>query len=248
MADFNKDPLVTPFFRNEAVLDKKATTEAGRPIYRDVEMVEVRIAGDRNFAPVFPAHAMWERSIGENGAEEITYAMRWPEQYARFKQGTTQVAEGTPLDELPFLTAARRSELKALKIYTAEALAALDGKNIKVLAGEGYKLKEQAQAYLDTARGTSKVVSLAADNAALREQLEALQRQVEGLLGQSQTPIPVVDVPAAATAPIVSDAAPVDYADKTDDELKTIIAEKYGQRPRGNPNRETLLSLLADAA
>ena len=245
MADFNKDPLVTPYFYVDAVQDKTATEKEGRPIFRDEEFVEVRIAGDRNFAPVFPAHAMWERRPGEFGVEEVTYAMRWPEQYRRFKEGTTQVAEGTPLEELPFLTVARRSELKALKIYTAEALATLDGKNIKVLAGEGYKLKEQAQAYLDKARGTAGVVQTAARMVELQAQLDTAMEQI-ARLQQGQAPIPTVDVPAAANTPITTDENVFDpHMTKSDDELKELIAQKVGQRPRGNPNRSTLLNMLA---
>src|SRR5690606_35928286 len=102
---------------------------AGRPIFKDMEVVEVRFAGDRNYAPVFPAHSMWKRVDGE----EITYARRWPDAYERFKAGQAQVAHGTPLSELPFLTEARRAELRALKVYTAEALASIDGKNLSNL-------------------------------------------------------------------------------------------------------------------
>jgi len=221
MKTFDESPLVVPFFYTATVQNEAKSKLAGRPIFDEVEMVEIRIAGDRNFNPHFPAHEMHVRQ----GDEEITYAMRWPDEYARFKNEETQVASGTPLEELTFLSAARRSELKALKIYTAEALAGLEGPNLKVLAGEGYKLKEQAQAYLDRANSFSGVSAIAAENAALRERLAALE-------ARSPAPEPVV-----STDP---------YEGLTDDELKDRIENLVGTRPKGNPNRATLTRMLDD--
>ena len=70
----NNDALVVPFFKAVAQHDEIASKKHGRPIFHDLEVVEVRIAGDRNFAPVFPAKSMWRRVDGE----ALTYADRWP--------------------------------------------------------------------------------------------------------------------------------------------------------------------------
>lgn len=222
MAGFTKETQVVPFFYNAAIENPTKTKLAGRPIFDDLEMVEVRLAGDRNFNPHFPAHSMWERQDGE----EITYAMRWPDQYAQFKNENVQVASGTPLEELTFLSAARRSELKALKIYTAEALAGLEGHNLKVLAGEGYKLKEQAQAYLDQANSFSNVGSLAAQNAELAQRIAFLESQLTSV----------------QTGPSTDDSDP--YQGLDDAELKDKIENLTGARPRGNPSRATLVGML----
>ena len=147
----NNDALTVPFFMNVAVLDEAATKRDGRPIYRNEEHVQVRIAGDRNYAPVFSAHQMWQRVDGE----EITYAQRWAEDYARFSAGKEQIADGTPLSELPFLSEAKRSELRAVKVYTAEALASLDGKNLTALGPNAREMKNQARAYLDRAQSSA---------------------------------------------------------------------------------------------
>ena len=73
--------LVVPFFKAEAVMNPVKSKAAGRPIYDDLEVCEIRMAGERNYVPVVPAHSMWQRVDGE----EVAYAMRWPEEYARFK-------------------------------------------------------------------------------------------------------------------------------------------------------------------
>ena len=62
------------------------------------------------------------------GAEkQITYAERFPHQYQQFKAQAAQTKSGTPLDYAPFLTEARRAELRAQNVYTVEQLAAIDG-------------------------------------------------------------------------------------------------------------------------
>lgn len=217
----NNDALITPFFKTISVLDEVKSKEANRPIYRDEEFVEVRIAGDRNFAPTFPAHQMWKREDGE----EITYAQRWQKQYAAFKEDRIQVAEGTPLEELTFLTQAKRHELRALKIYTAEALAALEGRNLKALGMEGQKLKAQAQAFLDTARGTGDNSRMAAEIAELRAKLA----RFEGAA------LPPEDAPVAS-----------EFSDWSDEDLKSWIKEATGSAPRGNPSHDSLVRLAEE--
>lgn len=241
MANENLQHLVVPFFRTEAVENKHASKAAGRPIFKDMEVVEVRIAGDRNFSPVFPALSMWERvndsitaqKYNCSEGDELSYAERWPEQYARFKEGNIQVADGTPLDELTFLSNARRAELRALKIYTAEALAALEGKNLKVLGGDGYSFKEQAQAYLDKARGGAGAYAAAAENAELRAQMDTMREEIRRL--QSVTLQP---------QEVEREALPPEESALTDEEIKDKITDLTGSRPRGNPNRSTLLNVL----
>jgi len=222
--------LVTPFFEVKAVKDEAASRTAGRPIFRNVEFVQVRIAGDRHYAPRFPAHTMWKR---ENG-EVITYAQRWAEQYARFKADQEQIADGTPLSELPFLDEAQRATLKALRIYSAEALAALDGKPLKSLGMEGNKLKQKAKAYLETARDTALSTRQAEEISTLRAELDALRAQM---------------LKGAALEPEPEDEGAIEGSGLdalTDDDLKALIAERTGSRPRGNPSRATLLSMAAE--
>lgn len=221
--------LVTPFFKTVSVQDKQRSRENGRPCFKDVEYVEIRIAGDRNYAPCFPALSMWKRVEGQ----EVTYAERWPEQYRRFKENLTQIAEGTPLSEAPFLTEAKRSELRALKIYTVEALASLEGKNLKTLGMDGNDWKQKAKAYLESAHGSASVVRMA-------ETIAALQQQVEELKAAGRAPIQPV-----ASEPFEEPASPtLNFEGFTDDQIKDWIAGKTGQgRPRGNPARDTLIQM-----
>jgi len=226
----NNESLVTPIFKSIAVRDETASKAKGRPIFKDVEVVEVRISGERHYLPTFGAHDFWKNIDGI----PHTYAMRWPEQYRRFKEGHAQTAEGTPIDELPFLSMAKRSELKALSIYTAEALSSLDGKNLKVLGIGGRELKDQATAYLEHANGSAGVTALAKDNAALREEMERMREEMREIARQRPVEASdVQDVPEAQS----------DFATWSVDELKGYIKETAGAAPRGNPSHETLVRM-----
>jgi uncharacterized protein YdbL (DUF1318 family) len=217
MALDKSDPLVLPVFKIHTQKNEAKSKEAGRPIFEDMEVVEVRFAGDRNKVSVFPAHSICgEMQDDEGDTRKITYAERWSDQYKRFKSKTQQIAEGTPVDELPFLTQAKRSELKALSIYTAEALAALDGQPLKNLGQGGRDLKNQAQAYLDNAKGSANVTKMAAE-------LEELRRTVAELRADKTG---------------VSDS---EFASWSADQIKDWIEDKIGERPKGNPSHTTLV-------
>lgn len=224
MALDKNDPLVVPVFKIHTTKNDAKSRDAGRPIYDDMEVVEVRFAGDRNKVSVFPALAICGEVQDEDGnTRKITYAERWSDQYKRFKAKAQQIAEGTPVDELPFLTQAKRAELKALSIYTAEALAALDGQPLKNLGQGGRDLKNQAQAYLDNASGSANVTRMAAE-------LEELRRTVAEL--------------RADKAP----ASDSEFASWTSDQIKDWIEEKISERPKGNPSHATLVKRADEIA
>ena len=211
------DALVVPRFYIYTTENKAKSKEAGRPIFDDMEAVEVRFTGNRQTVSVFPAHAVCGQIQDEDGDFRVmTYAERWPEQYKRFKAKAQQIAAGTPVDELPFLTQAKRSELKALSIYTAEALAAIDGNELKNLGQGGRELKNQAQAYLDNAAGTADVTGMAS-------KIEELQQLVAELRAEKTV------------------AATSEFASWSPDQIKDWIEEKLGERPKGNPNLATLI-------
>lgn len=212
----DKNIPIIEFFA-DAVHNEGASKREGRPIYRDVEMVKIQFPADRQRSLIRPAHAEWKKYKGT----KVTYAERFPEQYKRFKADEPQVVEGTPLKEAPFLSAAQRASLKALQVYTVEQLASLSGPALKNIGAGGLGMQQAAVGYLDTAKGTADVTRLADENAKLRATLEALQVQQQA-------------VPAGP------------FNGMSDDDLKTLIADKTGERPRGNPNRGTLERMAAE--
>lgn len=181
----DNEALINARFYVHTMPNEMKSKAAGRPIFDELEVCEISFPANKQTVGVFPAHEEYgyRETNGEFGVvrEKITYAMQFNEQYLKFKAGDAQSMSGTPLSEAPFLTEGRRLELKALKIYTVEALAALDGSNLKMLGQGGRDLKNKSIAYLETAEKTANIAGVKealaerdAEIAAMREQLAAL--------------------------------------------------------------------------
>lgn len=220
---------IVAIFRTHSQPDRRASKEKGRPIFKDIEVCEIRMAANRQTVGVFPAHDIWRKQETEFGDfEPVTYAMRFPEQYKKFKAGMTQAQSGTPLEELTMIPQAKRLELKALAVHTVEALAALDGQELKNLGVGGRDLKNLAQAYLDKAKGNANVSKLASENETLKTQMAEMQAQIAALSKGKE-----------ATGPVASSP----FFDMDADGIKEWIADVTGSRPKGNPNHETLVRM-----
>jgi hypothetical protein len=246
MPDMDFTHLHVEFFM-DAVENKAKSREAGRPVYDDREMVRIRIAGDKLSSVVAPAHDQ-SSVTNPHTQRRYTYAELHEGPYEAFKKGQEYRGSGTPLEELTFLTAAIRKTLHGFNIYTAEALAALDGTPLQKLGMGGREWKDQAQAYLDRASGTADLSRFAQENADLRAQLEALQEQMAAIGSQQTEAVPASGLASQAEVDVLSSNDSDDqWANATDDDLKAKIKELTGAAPRGTPRRETLIEILNDA-
>lgn len=218
--DEELDHLLTPFFRFETYENVPQSELRGEAVMETREVVELRFAGDKNYAPVFPALSMHRME----GHHVVTFAERFAKQYAEFQQGATQQASGTPLEKLSAygISGAQLSLCRALKIYSIEALNSLDGPNLKALGMNQNALREMAAKFIaDRSAGGEMAMELAA----LRAEIAAMKNPV---------PEVVEELPSA-------------YEHMTDAELKDALEAKLGSRPRGNPSRATLESMMAEA-
>lgn len=252
--------LIYPTFRVHTTPNEVKTKQAGRPIFDEMEVVEIRFAGDKQKVAVFPAHDIDPEATRANNNEPVTYAMRYGDQYRAFKNQTEQSVTGTPLEELPFLTQARRRELKALNIHTAEALAALDGQPLKQIGPGGREQKNQAQAYIDNAAGSADVTAMAAELASLRQQLaerDATLREIATIQPAPQFPLEQEDHGLrddeeededGEDEGSEQDGAEKNLEDCTDAELKAFIKKETGQAVKGNPSRQTLIERAMEIA
>lgn len=160
------DHNIIPRFYIDAREDGAATKKAGRPIFKDVEYVEVRIAGDKNNIPVFKVND--------------THRGRWPEAYEAFKRGEEMSPTGTPLEQWPPLSRSKCMELKGAGVMTVEALAGLPDSAIHRIGMDARKLMAMAKAYIEEANEGAKFNELAAQNAELKAELELIKSQLSG--------------------------------------------------------------------
>lgn len=224
-------PSVHVTFFMHPVENKRLSVEAGRPIFKDVEYVRIKFPGDPKRIHVAPAKEKAQMEPGSG--RRLDYIERFPEHYARFKAGNDQGQVGTPISELPFLTEAKRHELRAVSIHTAEALAELPDRTIQKLGMGMRSLVEQARSWLDAAAGSAATTALAAENEELRQRMERL----EEMLKQSAAPPPAEEPPAKGD----------NFADWKDPDIKAFLKDVTGALPQGNPKHDTLVRLAEQA-
>lgn len=208
-------------FYNRAVPDKRATLEAGRPIFKDVPYVRIRFPGDNKRVHDAPAH---EKTVAGPDGYWLDYTQQYPEHWAIFAKGAGDQIVGTPLSELPMLTEAKRAEFRAVNIHTVEMLAELPDREIQRLGPGTRAYVDGAKAYLSRAAKLSDVAALADENAALRARLEALE--------------------AKASPPPDASAT---FADWEPDDIRAFLKDATGEEPDKRLGKAKLIEMAAAA-
>ena len=226
------DDALVATFRNMALKNEARSSAEGRPIFEDIEVVEIRIPGSRNWTP-YPAaaHSHWEVNPFTGEQTSRTYAERFPRQYAQFKAQMQQTKTGTPLDHAPFLSEGKRAELRAQNIYTVEQLALIDGQELKNLGPHGRDFKNQATDYIDRSKSN-------APNTQLAEELEALRARNAVLEEDNK----IKQERRAAEG-----AADSEFDAMSLDELRAYIEANTGKAPMGSLNRKNLTRMAENS-
>jgi len=227
------DASVVALFKTIARKNETESIKQNRPVFDDFDVCELRYPGSKNVG-VYPATGFshWIVSPIDGSQQAISYAERFKRQYQQFRSESVQTKSGTPLEYGRFLTEARRAEMRAQNIYTLEALAAIDGAELKNLGVNGRDLKNKAIEYLEEAK-------TGAPNTQMMAELEALRAR-NALLEE--------DIRRVAPA----DEFTSTHGDRFDgmniEQLREFVTTNTGQAPLGSMNRKTLLRLARDAA
>jgi len=172
-----------PRFYLEAVQNGPKSTEAGRPVFDDIEFVEINVPGDR------------KNVVHRRVSDE--HRRRWPREYQAFKERGEIAKEGWPLEEWSGVTRSQVEELKFFKIFTVETLAGLpDDALARAVPMGGFAVREKARRALETAKGAAPSEKLAAELeqrdatiAQMNETMAAMQAEIAKLqAGAGQAP------------------------------------------------------------
>lgn len=160
------------------VADK--SDDAGRPMGRMVEMVQIHTVGSRLNVVVRRAHDLDRH--------------RFAQAYRAFKETGASVIDGTPLEQYPPITRERLHLLKFHNVHTVEQLAEVKDNDIQGVIGlDGHAVRETARAWLEQSKETAKASKTGRELALLREENreakernEDLQNRLETLMSQMQ--------------------------------------------------------------
>lgn len=156
--------LLVQFFMTPVKNEVKSAQE-GRPIFDEKPMVRIMVPGSKDVTV-------------QRATEQ--YQLRFPKQWERFQKHQEQVADGTPLDQVPFLTVGQIAELKALNVFTLEGLAGMPDSTAHRFMGFN-QMRDKARAFLEAARGLAPITQLQAQLDEMKNQNQVLARQVEEL-------------------------------------------------------------------
>jgi hypothetical protein len=228
-----RDPV-----EEEMVKDEVASRKAGHAVYKEEIICEIRIPADRNrvFATPHTAACMVD-------GQWTTYAERFPREFQRYMEKKGPSVVGTPLHEAPWISTAKRAELRALNVHTIEILAGLSGQPAKNLGIGGMALIEQAKAWLETAKSNAVPTRLAAENAELRELMAQMKADIAAMKGGAPKPEEPDYNPDTGDFDDISAPATASHFEHWDDaSLKQLIKKKTGEGVRGNPAHATLVA------
>ena len=155
--------LAVRFYKHPRRNEEKSKEE-GRPIFEEVDYIEIVQPGNKD--------SIVKRPVMEMDKE------RFADGYRRFLERQDQdVLEGTPLEEWPAVTRSQVEELRYVNIRTVEQLAAISDSNAQQFMGlKG--LKTKAVKFIESARDEATAEALAEAN----EKMAKMQEQLDKLI------------------------------------------------------------------
>lgn len=188
---YAKDNKLFVQFYTKPVMHPLKSTEAGRPIFDEVDYIRIRVPGS-------------QLTCIDTPVTDANYLQRFGDKYRAWKAGQKDVMQGTPIESFPFMLSkvALIAELKAMGILTVEQLSTLDDGYAMKLMG-GMELRKRAKEWIDSTSGTdAQLASLAAENDQMKAQMTAMMEQMKLLQEAGNPPAPMPDfltgsIPAA---------------------------------------------------
>lgn len=155
-------------FYDLAVKDSTASLEAGRVIFKDTEMVDIRVPGSKDSVarPATPRDKA-----------------RFPQHYAAFKQRMEAPVSGTPLVEWSVISRSMADQLSFKNIKTVEQLADLNDSLMQDIPGI-VNLKQKATDWLKFSEDNGMLVTMREELDSRDKTIDALQYEVRELISK----------------------------------------------------------------
>lgn len=152
------------------ILDEQKSAEEGRPVFKDVEFIEIRSPND----PLSVVHREVTRE------DRATY----PQLYRAWKEGASDALTGTPLKEWPPIAASQAALLAFKGIRTVEQLVEVSDDGCHQLGHGFLTLRNAAQVWLVKAKDASATTKHAAELQARDSEIRALKQQVADIVAR----------------------------------------------------------------
>ena len=210
-ADFNVDDfeqqnqaqgdatlLVKFFYKSRP--DSAASLKEGRPMFKEVEYVDIKIPGSRTGGACRPARQ-----------DDVN---RFPQHYAAFKNRVAQPDSGTPLLEWGLIPRSQAEELAFFNVKTVEQLAEMADVHSSKFMGLN-ALRDKAKQYIQKAKDDAPAAALAGAMADKDEEIRLLKERLNALevanppagtesIQLAVAPVPLAEAPEPEDAPALA--------------------------------------------
>ena len=197
----NADSRLSVRFYKRAIKQEDASTEAGRPIYKEFDFVNICVAGDNlteidtfaleNHKQRFPLH--WAQYINKLGNDNEGY-------------------EGTPLSEWPLVSKSQAEELRGLKFHTVEAVANASDQQLQrigMAAGMSpYAFRDKAKSFLNLADKTAESDKRDQEINALKEELVKKEQETAKIKAETDAKLALMQEQMATILAAVGEKKP----------------------------------------
>jgi len=159
------DKKLLVIFYKDVVKNEFKSTEAGRPIFDEIDLIKIITPGSR------------DSFVGD--ANEI-YQQRFPQQWARYKAGRSQEMSGTPLNQLPWLGVGQIAEFNAVGCHTVEQLVGMSDAISQKFMGH-HAIKQRAAAYLEASKAEAPLLKVQEELRKRDEEITELREMVNAM-------------------------------------------------------------------
>lgn len=173
LVSYGDDSTVLATFSDEYIKNEYRSDTEGTVIYDHFYQIMLEYPGNNlqnfihRFSPNEEKNSQWPR--------------RFARQWEAFKNQREQVPEGTPIEHWPPIDKKRVLELKAMKIYTVEQIAALSDIHGENMGLDWRKLRDLAKATVEPNVALAEIAKVKRENEDLHLKMDSMQRQLSAL-------------------------------------------------------------------
>lgn len=227
-------------FERVAVEDKAATLKAGHYVAKDVDMALITPPYSKDIFKI--KVSQWLENLKQdvaNGRLPQEWADNYREAYRRWQNGQEMPLNGTAIKGWGVISPAQQETLIKINVLTVEDLAGINDEGIKRIGMGAVDLKNKAVAWLaqlqDKGPLTVKMAAVESENAALKDSVEILTRQVQELMAQVRASNSAT-ASVQHIAPESEDISAADILDEPDQQPDVQIVAPVKRGP-GRPRK-----------
>lgn len=182
MASYGDDSAVMATFEDEFVKNEYRSETEGKPAYDHMICISLEYPGNN-------LNTYKYRFFPHDTGHNNQWIHRFPRQWEAFKAQKEQIPDGTPIEMWPPLDKKRVFELKGIKIFTVEQLAALTDATGPNIGLDWRKMRDQANAFLKPEVSQVMISKLTREKEDQEARIRALEAQLSGLTNLTSVPL-----------------------------------------------------------